>query len=396
MKNFCYIFTAILLLGFLSLSANALPRFTLMSGQPCMACHVNPTGGAMRNSYGTQMVSMGDLPMWRSDSFEVSTRLTPNISFGADTRAQMLSANSLYNFSATPPGPGAGGTAFQPMQASIYLNVDLTENISVYIKNDFITSGGFEFWGIARILPNDGYIKVGAFQPAIGLRVDDHTSFTRDGDYTQDGKYWGFGIYPNSKDVGLEVGEYFDNFFVCASVTNGEFPLGNVGAATAAPNFTPNKAFTGRLEYTNLITDDIGIMLGASGFVNDSLNIYGGFGGIRVGVATITADYEMGKNLTSGGMTDTTNANALMMELSVKIIQGLYGTLKYDSFTPDQANTSANNVARWTIGAEWYPVNFVEIIPQFRMLKENSTAVGATASTANTLNEFLLQLHLWI
>ena len=349
---------ALVSLGFLTHSADALPRFSLMTGQPCMACHINPTGGAMRNSYGTNMVSRDDLPMWKNDSFDISTQFTRNISFGADTRAQVLSANSLYDYSATPPGPGAGGTAFQPMQASICLNVDLTDKISAYVKNDFITNGGFEFWGIARILPNNGYIKAGAFQPAIGLRVDDHTSFTRDGDYTQDGKYWGFGIYPNSKDVGLEVGEYFDNFFISASVTNGEFPYGNVGAVTAAPNFTPSKVVTGRLEYENLITDDIGIMLGASGFVNDSMNIYGGFGGIRVGFVTITADYEIGKNLVGGGMVDTTTANALMTELSVKIIQGLYGTLKYDSFAPDQANTSANNIARWTIGAEWYSGKF--------------------------------------
>ena len=201
---------------FIVSAASGLPRFTLLSGESCTHCHQDPTGGSMRNFYGTNNFSREDLPMWQNDSLEINSRLTSNITLGADTRAQFISANSLFNPNATPPGPGAGGSAFQPMQASLYLNVDLTDKISAYMKNDFVTSGGFEYWGIARILPNDGYIKVGAFMPAIGLRVDDHTSFTRFGDYTQDGKFWGFGIYPNSKDIGVEVGEYVDNFFVCA------------------------------------------------------------------------------------------------------------------------------------------------------------------------------------
>ena len=140
-------------------------------------------------------------------------------------------------------------------------------------------------------------------------------------------------------------------------------------------------------------------MLGVSGLADDSMKIYGAFGGIRIGIATITADYEVGKNLPNvlyPNQVDTTTANALMTELAVKITQGIHGIFKYDTFAPDRSNTSANAVTRWTIGAEWYPVNFVEVIPQYRILNETSTAAGATTSTANSFNEFLIQLHLWI
>jgi len=413
-NTFCFTVLSSIFLSGLFTQVCALPRFTLITGESCVSCHVNPTGGALRNFYGTQKISREELPMWTNDQFKFSTQLTPNITIGADARAQFLASDSLYNY--TTNKPGSGGGALQPMQASLYVNANLTDNIGLYMKEDFVTQpGSFEFWGIARVLPNGGYIKAGTFQPAIGLHVDDHSSFTRSGDYTQNGQYWGFGLYPNSVSTGVEIGEYVSDFFICASITNGEFPNGALAQTAAFPNFTPNKTLTGRIEYTKLLTDDFAMFLGASGlantsptvagnFISNPTRIYGGFAGIRVSIVTITADYEMGKNLVTGtSIIDSTTANALMAELAVKATQGLYGIVKYDSFAPDISNTTANKVSRWTIGAEWYPVNFVEIIPQVRFMKSTTTTevtsssnVSTTIFDSSTLSEFLIQIHFWL
>jgi hypothetical protein len=404
MKYFIRIVFSILCVSFFS-TAYAVPRFTLLTGESCNSCHVNPTGGEMRNYYGTQVFSREELPMWRDSSFEFSTKLTPNISIGADARAQFIGADSLYSFANN--APGAGGGALQPMQASVYMNVNFSSKFGLFMKEDFVTQpGSFEFWGIARVLPNQGYIKVGAFQPAVGLRVDDHTSYTRYGDYTQNGQFWGMGIYPNSKSTGIEVGEYVSNFFAAVSLTNGEFPEGNVGQNSAIPNFTKNKTITGRLEYTNLFSDDFAIFLGGSGLANTTsqlgsavpTSIYDGFYGIRYSIVTLTGDYEMGKSVYTTGGIDPATATALMYELDVKVTDGLYGVLKYDSFQPDN-NDQNNKITRWTVGAEWYPINFIEVLPQVRLMNSTISSVatdGSLVISKSPMKEFILQTHFWL
>ena len=36
----------------------ALPRFALEQGASCVSCHVNPTGGGMRNDYGSNVYAL--------------------------------------------------------------------------------------------------------------------------------------------------------------------------------------------------------------------------------------------------------------------------------------------------------------------------------------------------
>jgi len=215
------------------------------------------------------------------------------------------------------------------------------------------------------------------------------------------------GIYPNSKSTGIEIGEYFSKFFIAASLTNGEFPTGGVGQNSAVPNFTSNKTITGRIEYTNLFSDDFGIFLGGSILANTTLlntnsavptSIYDGFYGIRYSIATLTGDFEMGKNTYASGGIDPATSLALMYELAVKVTDGLYGIAKYDMYNPDNSNTN-NSINRITIGAEWYPVNFVEIMPQVRLMNSTTTTVatdGTVSTSKAPMKEVIIQTHFWL
>jgi len=150
----------------------ALPRFALRGGSSqCIDCHVNPTGGAMRNRGGW---SFGKtvLPMYPTDrEFKMSNSIGENIQFGLDFRGQYLGVFT----------DSTAKTDFQKMTGSIYTNVDFAENISAFARYDFIW-GIWEAYAIARILPNGGYLKGGTFQPNYGIRLDDHTAYTRGGD----------------------------------------------------------------------------------------------------------------------------------------------------------------------------------------------------------------------
>ena len=67
------------------------------------------------------------------------------------------------------------------MTGSIYTNFALADNINLLGRYDFIQEI-WEAYGVLHILPNNGYIKIGSFLPNFGIRLDDHTAYTRGGD----------------------------------------------------------------------------------------------------------------------------------------------------------------------------------------------------------------------
>ena len=51
-----------------------LPRFSVEESSSCMNCHINPTGGGMRNDHGTNVYNLDELTLrnWISDGDEVN------------------------------------------------------------------------------------------------------------------------------------------------------------------------------------------------------------------------------------------------------------------------------------------------------------------------------------
>ena len=132
--------------------AISLPRFALRENSSCIDCHVNPTGGIIRNrggwSYSKNMMAMISP---RSD-FEMSNKISENINFGFDVRGQYL----LQMTDSTKK------TDFQKMNASLYTNIDLSEDISFVARYDFIQDI-WEGYGIAHLIPEVLYVKGGTF-----------------------------------------------------------------------------------------------------------------------------------------------------------------------------------------------------------------------------------------
>lgn len=380
-------------------SAFSLPRFALLTGSQCQSCHVDPTGGRMRNLFGFNY-GKDELPIraTRDKDFEVSPNITENISIGVDFRTQFI----YDGFSKK--------TSFQAMSGALYGSIKLGKKLTFYYKQDIINNrygaldnalySGPEVFGMARILPGDWYIKAGIFLPNYGWRIDDHTAYTRGGNLGfVAGLPFSYGLIfvPNYKDIGIEFGGSLADFFVTAAVVNG---TGNIKPI----DFSKDKAFVGRVEYVAKISN-LSFRFGGSYYyyktsdffnrLNSASYEMGGFtAGFGYEDVVVLGEIDWTKNrlVPRFGASDINyavqkglKAMAASGEVDIRATDGLWIIGRYDAFDPVQG-ISNNQVERWTLGLEFFPYSFVEVRPQYRINSE-------TPSIDN--DEFLVQFHFW-
>ncbi|TAK62590.1 MAG: hypothetical protein EPO24_04840 [Bacteroidetes bacterium] len=397
MKKFHVVSIIAVLALFCSEALFALPRFALMTGAKCGSCHVNPTGGQMRSEYGTSF-SLDALPLvaHKEEDFTFNPKLTDNITIGGDFRTQFL-----YDMAMSPGDSVKGKNTFHAMTATLYGAVQISKKITFYFKQDFLNQSygvlsGPEVFGVAKILPRSGYIKVGAFMPEYGWRLDDHTSYTRGGDigfipggFTSNG----LPFFPNYRDVGIEVGAYIDDFTLTASVLNGSGNLRKL-------DFTTDKAFAAKLEYIGKTEADSGInyRLGASGYVFKDYRMAGLTAGIGFGdwVLYGEMDWTDGKlnQFAGNAYVDSAKMSVAFVELDYRAIQGLWLTARYETVDPlngiaddELALTpTTNSFSRLMLGLEFFPYSFVELRPQYHVVMEKPSLDN---------DRVLVQLHLW-
>ena len=185
----------------------SLPRFSSRMNLPCQSCHINPSGGGMRNTFGANF-GRDDISVkaWQEDYAldEFSTKLTNFISYGADFR--------FLTFYQSKTNPDASLSSFFPMQMDVYFNLAISKKINLYVNPAFGPYGRLEMFGIAKVLPLNGYLKLGRFAPSHGLRYDDHTSFIR-----QATPFRNYGGQQTGMELGLNPGP----ISMMGAVTNG-------------------------------------------------------------------------------------------------------------------------------------------------------------------------------
>ena len=192
----------------------------------------------------------------RDKDFIMSPRISDNISIGLDYRTQYIYSQSIKR------------TYFQNMTAALHTNFALSKQINLVGKYDFVNEL-WEGYGIAKILPGNGYIKAGVYTPNYGIRIDDHTAYTRQG------------LIFNQfyREAGVEVGFFADDWLY-ASASAGS----NLSDFTS--NYLKDPTYTARLELTPQI-EQVGLLFGGSfastkivrGSATLNTNMYGGFFG---------------------------------------------------------------------------------------------------------------------
>lgn len=154
----------------------AYPRFAAYTGDKCMDCHVDPTGGTMRNGGGIKYAEKNlNMEMFKklAGKTQFSPKLSKSVSVGGDVRVAAvddeIEGESNFN-------------SFLAMQGDVYVNATLNK-----ILNVFVTSGinipnietKYEVYGMISNLPANTYFKVGRFKPDFGIKIVEHRAYQR-------------------------------------------------------------------------------------------------------------------------------------------------------------------------------------------------------------------------
>ncbi len=363
----------------LSAVASSLPRFASRTNFACRNCHVNPTGGGMRSPFG---VSYGrdEVPIksWQEQFAleDFNTNLTDFLSYGLDFR--------LLYFYQNKDNPKTERSSFFPMQADVYFNFALSKKVNLFVNPAFGPYQRYEVFGLAKILPANGYLKLGRFTPSYGLRVDDHTSYVREATPFRNN---------SGQQTGIELAIAPGPIGILAAVTNGvagdrasSVPKALYARADAKFKAGPANVYLGG----SLYRDNAG---------GGNLKLYDGFGSLSIGEQfTVVGDFaqiEGNSSLMSvNGDRNTRNSSgaqltqrAMMVEASYLITEGFDLKLMYDYFDPD-VDVKSGTATRLSFGFEFFPLSGVEIRPLYRYTDD--TVLKAKTTDIHVLFHFYL------
>ncbi len=356
----------------------AVPRFAARENVLCSHCHVNPDGGGLRNDYGAGYYSRKILPMdhwgaFGSDKF--TTQLNDFIRYGADVRAQYFRYADNHSSS----------QAVFPMQTDIYFGVNPSDKLHFYLETSLLQSvAASEVWGQLNILPANGYLRIGQFLPAYGLRLADHTAFIRGGNVgglvlpdTLSGgiaPHQGLQWTPQATTDGIEIGLQPSNYIVTASF----------GKARNNPDYSLslNLAHVFYINYINFL-------IGASAFHGNyyvGLKPYtyvGGYLGVNWNQFTFLGEIDVTKDYSGKGITGL----AAYSELGITLFKGFTAFTQFQVYDAD-INLTGQSLNQYAIGVDIFPMAYLQIQPQYRIM--------TTAADKNyQRTELLCQVHFW-
>lgn len=351
-------------------SLQALPRFAVQEGASCNLCHVDPNGGSLRNDYGITVTST-ELAQSTASTRAASYTgmISEHLRVGGDVRILNFNTNNQ----------GQLQSSIFPMQADIAGYWQINDHTGVYAEQDLLR-GINEAWLLWTGLPYNGYVKAGKDLPAYGLNVDDHTSFIRGGNIRKKGlEYEGLVFSPYLSSPGLiEVGFNVGSFNISQSIANRFI---NESSSGGFGEYVHDKAFTSRVEWWPSI-GSINGFIGGSFLQQGIIHFIGLFGGLSTGKITWTGAVDMADEYASTG-----TVLASYSELNYNLSNGINMHFKYDFFDED-IDTSGSAINRITLGAEFFPIPFVEIRCQTRF-----TEVIGGSETLKP--EYLLLVHTW-
>jgi len=324
-----------------STSVFSLPRLAAEHATPCQTCHINPTGGGMRNEFGQHSVAFNELCLPQTKKFFVqhphSPRLSESVTFGFDTRYLVFDNGRIFR-----------------MQTDFYLTAEPLNNIFYHFR--FWENGVAEHYALVTLHDQRYYLKVGRFYPAYGLRNADHKAYIRE----RTGH--GSNVYLD----GLAMGAQLYGVNVTAEIFNPQ-QQGVYGLHLFHTRYL--KPFGcligGSLRYTEV----------RSGKTQPFPHTKAVFGGVSYDRFTVLGEMDI-----TGRSNDTL---ITYFSLTTRLEYGLYVIGEYNFFDGDRAVAGGvDEYLRFSV--ELFPIPFVELRPSYTVYTE-----GALQGQ----KDFFVQLH---
>jgi hypothetical protein len=318
-------------------SVRAEPYLAVQEGYKCNVCHVNPTGGGLRNAFGVVYAksllpaqgASGAMDAWMG-------RLIDAVRVGGDLRA-------AWTNSSVPNTPSQQQFALE--QFRVYGDVAvIPDRLGVYVDEQVAPNSSQNMEAYVRYgNSNDGlYFKGGQFYLPFGWRLQDQTAFVREIS----------GISMTTPEQGIEMG--YEH-----AAWSAQLDLTNVPAS--GPQAKAGHQVTGQLVY---VQPRWRIGAATSFTQSDAGNrrIAGLFAGLRTGPIAWLGEFDFvrdesfpgGRSLTAG-----------LIEADWRIRKGHNFKLTAESHDPDRA-VPQNEQARYSIAYEFTPMAFLQLRAGYR------------------------------
>jgi hypothetical protein len=323
------------------------PYLAVQQGYKCVQCHVNPTGGGLRNNFGLVFAENAlplntlpaGAPVWLGQAVQDIIRV------GGDLRAQYFDLETPHQKSVNQ---------FLLEQFRLYADVTVIPNLlGVYVDEQVAPGGATNMEAYARIgSQSNWYIKGGQFYLPFGWRLQDQTSFVREATL----------IAMDTPDTGVEFGLERGKWSAQLDVTNGIINQGK-----------PN----GYQVTSNVVRVESSWRVGASGsFTRSSVgnrNLLGLYAGLRTGPVAWLTEVDLvhqqgspaGFTTPGVGLVPTGTQIPAFVEADWLIHRGNNLKVTYDYLDP-QRNAQGNGEDRWSLVYELTPFPFIQLRTGFR------------------------------
>ena len=377
-KRISVIGLSVFLFFLVTSNSDSYPKFAALTGEKCQTCHVNPTGGGMRNQYGVKIAKEFLFLKFlkkANKTTDINTQITKGISVGGDMR---------FLFVDNEVGEGFPHfNSFFQMQGDLYVNAQVNNYISLmiapglYIPNTYGNNPlptKYEIYGMVSNLPGGLYFKVGRFIPNFGIKIPEHRAYNRifNDLYT-----------PYASDAGIEVGVSPDfgnaSLTITAGISNGSSSNVNFQSNNSF-DFDTQRQFTGSMDF-RWASKKSKYAFGIGGsFLNNpfkydpvnNINAIRKAAGGRISLGFFMRVAVLGEltynrlDLSDAALTRQ-DQRTIFGELDIKVVDGLELKGQFEDFDPKHTQ---GNRRRTSVGVVVFPLTGLEVESIFRIVDE--------------------------
>jgi hypothetical protein len=308
---------------------HAEPYLAVMQGLKCSGCHVNPTGGGMRNTFGA---------VWGQTVFPAE-RVTGEPWIGELSRFLAIGGNLRVTGSSVDVPHQSNTSSFDTDELRVYLEVRaIPDRLSLYVDQKLAPGGSAnqEAYGKLSFSNQRFYVKAGQMYLPYGLRLQDDTAFIRQVS----------GINFTTPDRGVEGGMEIGNW-------SGQLAVSN-GTGGGAEDDT-GKQYSARIEHVRSIW-----RAGASFNFNDadagSRQMQNIFAGVRTGPVAWLAEADF---IIDDSFPVERKQAVGLIEANWRYRKGQNLKLTAEYFDPDR-DLDEDEQTRYSLVWEYTPLQFVQ------------------------------------